>query len=663
MCRLNNSAWMGFYRVVIGFIISIFLAIPVSAQDILTEQEMLGEIPMVISASRLAQPITEAPAAITIIDQEMIEASGARNLVDVFRLVPGFVTANFDGHRAAVSPYGMVDIYARRMQVLIDGRSVFLPSFGGVAWSNLPLALEDIDRIEVVRGPNAVIYGANSFLGVINILTKPAAATRGVHIKYTTGSQDTRDSLAQYGVAGEKLDYRITLGYQKDTGFVDILDNRRAPFFDSRVDYRIDDNDTVNLQIGAISSELGEGAEGSSSDLVRDEKVSSDYQHIRWTHFSDISGEYTLQYYRNYQNSRDSYTFFDPVFQTVLVNNNIEILRQDLEFQHKLRIGPVLRVVWGASGRHEHVRAEKIFNTPSHLENNLSRLFLNTEWRLTPDLLLQGGIMSERTTITEGDLSPRAAINYHITPLHTLRASYSKAFRNPVLVEEQSEKRICAIDLAPNCGFYDPEWRATGGLIPEKIEATEIGYMAQLSNSFSFDVRVFRNRMENLIEWKIIKPADDVIDDVLTFVNSDNEVTLDGHEVQLSYSPDNNNRLMLSYAHLNIDSLDDNNKAKFTPSVPRNTASLLAIHNFQDGYKGSVGYYFVDELRHVDSNDDEQLDARRQLDLRLSREFDIGSSEAILSAVIQNALDDYDEYNIGNIVSTRYYISFGLSFK
>jgi iron complex outermembrane receptor protein len=151
-----------------------FIALPVfSAPETapLTEEQYFSDIPIVLTATRLAQPATEAPAAITVIDREMIKASGAREIADLLRLAPGFVVSHENGYTPIVMYHGLSDEYARRMQVLIDGRSVYAPSGGGVEWTNLPLTVDDIERIEVIRGPNAASYGSNSFLSIINIIT------------------------------------------------------------------------------------------------------------------------------------------------------------------------------------------------------------------------------------------------------------------------------------------------------------------------------------------------------------------------------------------------------------------------------------------------------------------------------------------------------------
>ena len=123
----------------------------------LSEQDYFSEVPMVLTVSRLVQPVSEAPAAVTVIDRDMIRTSGFRDLADVFRLVPGFYVGLFTGNEQLVSG-GLNNRFFGRVQVLLDGKSVYTPMFGLVPWSALPLALEDIERIEVSRGPNAATY-------------------------------------------------------------------------------------------------------------------------------------------------------------------------------------------------------------------------------------------------------------------------------------------------------------------------------------------------------------------------------------------------------------------------------------------------------------------------------------------------------------------------
>ncbi|MEQ1662721.1 MAG: TonB-dependent receptor plug domain-containing protein, partial [Thiobacillus sp.] len=160
-----------------------------AVQAAVTEADFLDDLPVVLSASRLSQPVSDAPAAVSVIDQDMIRASGFRDIPDLLRLVPGFSVAYTRDNSWAVGYHGLADAFSRRFQVLVDGRSIYNPAFGSVNWSELPLVIDDIERIEVVRGPNAATYGANAFFAVINIITKHASQTPGVFASLQAGEQ------------------------------------------------------------------------------------------------------------------------------------------------------------------------------------------------------------------------------------------------------------------------------------------------------------------------------------------------------------------------------------------------------------------------------------------------------------------------------------------
>ena len=142
------------------------------AADYASETEYFQDFPVVLSASRLRQPQADAPNAMTIIDRGMIAASGFRTIPDLFKLVPGMYVSYYKASQPIVSYHGATDQNARRMQVMIDGRSVYLTPGSTVEWSNLLITVDDIERIEVIRGPAAASHGANSTQGVISIVTR-----------------------------------------------------------------------------------------------------------------------------------------------------------------------------------------------------------------------------------------------------------------------------------------------------------------------------------------------------------------------------------------------------------------------------------------------------------------------------------------------------------
>ena len=142
-------------------VVGLTVVMPLHAQP-LSERDYLSlKLPPVLTGSRLKQKRANVPASVTVIDRQMIEASGARDIPSVLRLVPGIIVGH-NGDRIGVSYHGSTDYFSRRFQVLVDGRSVYTPTVGGMEWYEFPVALEDIERIEVIRGPNGATYGSLS---------------------------------------------------------------------------------------------------------------------------------------------------------------------------------------------------------------------------------------------------------------------------------------------------------------------------------------------------------------------------------------------------------------------------------------------------------------------------------------------------------------------
>lgn len=188
----------------------------VFADDLLfTEQEM----PVVLSATRLKQAVADAPASVTIIDRQMIAQAGVREIPDILRLVPGMVVGYEKGWDAFVSYHGTSADMARRMQVLVDGRSVFQPSLAFVDWIGLPLELDDIDRIEVIRGPNAAAYGANSFLAIVNIITRNPADLPTVRAYTRQGGGGINDNFVSYAGVKNQFSWQLSANQRNDDGF------------------------------------------------------------------------------------------------------------------------------------------------------------------------------------------------------------------------------------------------------------------------------------------------------------------------------------------------------------------------------------------------------------------------------------------------------------
>ena len=184
-------------------------------------------MPLVVTPSRLPQRIDESPSTVTVIDRALIEASGSRRLVDVLQLVPGFYVGYQYNNQPTAAYHGLSDESARRLLLLVNGQRIFQFARGAVDWNNLPIQLEDIERIEVVRGPDAATYGSNAFAAVINIQTRSAAENLGLYTRVAGGNDGIADGFFRYGGRVGPVDYALSLSSKGDNGYDNVYDDRR----------------------------------------------------------------------------------------------------------------------------------------------------------------------------------------------------------------------------------------------------------------------------------------------------------------------------------------------------------------------------------------------------------------------------------------------------
>ena len=355
-----------------------------------TTQDFFEDSPLILTVSRMSKPLLESPASVSVIDRQMIAASGVREIAELFRLVPGFVVGYHSGHAPVVTYHGLGQEFGRQIQVLIDGRSVFIPSFGGVPWSNLPLLLEDIERIEVIRGPNAVTYGANAFLATINIITRHAAEDLGTQFSVTASDNanpDIEDAYIRIGNQHEDLDWRLSLGAINDEGFSGINDSKRITKIYYRMDLVSASNQFLTIQLGSSSSEAGRGfppSADTTTDIERSEEATNAYVNVQWEGIWDSSTS-MLRLTHTRQEVTDNYDpgpfTLDlgpgPAFTRVTTFIDFDRIsdRTDLEFIQNDDINDNLRLVYGGSLRQDKVKSLFLLNDQSFHTVDTSRLF------------------------------------------------------------------------------------------------------------------------------------------------------------------------------------------------------------------------------------------------------------------------------------------------
>ncbi len=639
-----------------------------SEDDLFTQ-----DLPLVLTASRLAQPVSEAPSAVTVIDRKMIVASGFRTVPELMRLVPGMYVGFADANRPVVSLHGSSDEYAHRMQVLIDGRSAYMPPFGGMHWADLPLLTEDIERIEVVRGPSSASHGANSFYGVINIISRDAADQAGTSVSASGGH--AADALVRFGRSAGNFDYRVSLGYRSDRGLDNFILNDRnsTRVANFRGNYHPSATDSVDIQLGSSDGVYGLGIEGRPEDAFRNTTARSDFQQISWLHVWPSGNESKLTYSRASRRSRDPYICIDSeVCQNKVIGKTIaegftsrEVFsrRHDLELQNTVQLGAHNRLVWGMDVRSDHSDFPLLFSQPYTVSP--WQVFIHDEWRLPDSAVFNFGAMLEDDGMGNRSTSPRASLNYHVSPEHTLRIGVSTATRSPVMSEA-----FIAADNTIWGGAYVPP---TLALTPERVVTREIGYVGELRQmGLSVEARLYTESVRNLIWWDKCVELPRCADGFANLLAAEYQ----GLEVTAKLRWDEGRSFLIAnyarqrasatmdalptqHAHPVIgaavkDFYDSKYLALFHESVPLNSGSLLLSVALSDAWRLSTGYYFREKVRVLDVASDVTPEySMHRVDVRLAKAFKFDQGrQAELAVVVQNLnKDDYTKYGTVNRVA------------
>jgi iron complex outermembrane receptor protein len=670
------------------------------AAEYSNEEDYYQELPVVLSASRLSQPLSEAPNAMTVIDRKMIVASGFRTIADLFKLVPGMYVSYYKGSQPIVSYHGSTDQYARRMQVMIDGRSVYLPPASTVNWSDLPITIDDIERIEVIRGPAAASYGANSTQGVISITTRDAGVMDGKSVSFTHGDKGVNDVSTRFGSRGEQFDYRMTLAYTADNGYDSLAtppnnisvarpkatgllnnsnDSNQARLLNYRADYHPNAVDRYDIQFGFNHDVQGVGFNdknpsainpvGTNGNTFHDLIGNSDFMQLGWIRQLEDNAELTLRYSHTRQDQYEAFpVYLSGRFYANPVVQSLQTSRDEIEVQHTLPLSSANRLVYGADYRIDRVSGQGSVPPLSLLYSSSSgknkyRIFGQDEWRITPKLLLNLGGMYEKNGLGQQNTSPRAALNFHFTPQQTLRMGVSVAYRTPSMVETNYPL------LQPGALFIPSQTVNSPGLQSEKMLSHEIGYLGEFPDwATSLDLRLFSDQLSNGIYLSSTSK---------TFVNG-MSAAYQGLEATVKHEFGESSDLTVNFAHeLAVSdgpllaaagqkilvSSNPLNSDILSASTPRNSASLLYVQRLSHDYSFSASCYYQGAMQPYDRGAIDYQPIQRRMDVRVAKAFNMaGGVKGDVALVLQNLLDQgYTEYIASNLFNRRGYVTLTLN--
>ena len=477
------------------------------------ELEQLMDIE-VTTVSRTESTVGESAAAVHVISRENIRRSGATTIAELFRRVPGMDVARIDNSKWAVSSRGFNDRYANMLLVQIDGRTVYNPLFAGVFWDTVAYPLEDIERIEVIRGPGASVWGANAVNGVINIITKSAKDTQGGVLSAGGGSQELGFGTVRYGgKIGDKAWYRIYGEYfdrwQEQFSEGEINDQWYVDDFGSRLDWDFSPNNTFSFDMQYNHTNTGR------SDVVpqltppfsfRDlDRQITDTGHVfgHWTHTVNADSNFTLQLYLDH---------FDQDIQNL--QQHFRWDTYDLDFQHKLELGVRQKFIYGFGYRFINALlpksgADNGFILTWDRQNrdlDLVSAFVQDQITLVKDKLsVLVGTKLEHNDFTGFEVQPTGRLIWTPTNRQSVWIGVSRAVRTPTLLEDEILLTLTPVSTAPRVIF--PRLTFNTDFKSEKVIAYELGYRAQPSEKYSLDIAVFYNDYRDLRTGEIDNPT------------------------------------------------------------------------------------------------------------------------------------------------------------
>jgi len=594
----------------------------------------------VTSVSKKEQPLSRTAAAVFVINQDDIRRSGATVIPDLLRMVPGVNVQQIDASAWAISIRGFNTRYSNKVLVLIDGRTVYTPSFSGVFWDHLNMPLEDIERIEVIRGPGATVWGANAVNGVISIITKSSKETTGGLVTAAGGSELHGLGELQYGGgAGKNASYRAfakTFDIGNSAGAnAPASDHWRRIHTGFRSDWDFTNRDSIMVQGNLFSNRENEtvrpGFTPTPFDTFTNMPVDAAGGDVlaRWNHSLSGGSQTSVQaYYDTYR--RTEYEV--P-----------EVLRTfDLDFQHHLPLGNHHDLVWGLGYRLNTSGLSPgyaITLMPPSRTDNLFSGFVQDEIRLSNALSLTVGWKLEHNAYTgvENEPSVRIAWNPH-GGRQTIWASVSKAIRQPARGDTDIQAPLATIPFGPNTLqvlrlFGNPNIEA------ETVRDYELGYRSELTRKLSLDVATFLSFYSKLqtsepLPMMIIPGSPVQIFLPRTFGNN-GRATNYGGEVSLNWNANTRWRISAGYSYLHATlHLDDPSgqgalTTKIATDFPQNTFQLRSLLNLSRTMEFDQSLYYTARLPGG------TIPGHARLDLRLSKR--LGESTE-LSLVGQNLL-------------------------
>ena len=560
----------------------------------------------VTSAAKAPTSLLKTPAAIYVITQEDIRRSGANSIPELLKMVPGMNVAQLDSNRWAISARGFSGQFANKLLVMIDGRSVYTPFFSGVLWDVQDLVLAEIDRIEVIRGPGASLWGANAVNGIINIITRSAEETSGAQVTAWVGTEERGGlSLMQSSEIASNSYLRLTAkGFVRDDSQlngVDADDDMTMGRVGFRWDY------VGNTWIGKTTGGFYQGENGANYDLI---SHAGDYHHPVNADTDMFGGHLLTQWSRqlNVKSSLSFQFYFDDSHrEEVPYDEDLQVL--DGEFQYNYEFRPGHKLTWGGNLRtyfddltaHTHILID-----PASEQYNLYSVFIQDDYPLLKNLTLTLGSKFEHNDFTGWEVQPNGRLLWEISETISLWGAVSCAVRTPSRYESTGQIVVALyppgheLNPYPIPAIYN--FRGSDNFKSEDLTAYEFGLRSLLDENLSVDFSIFYNDYNNLRtgndpESTLIVDADGAYVELVGTANNDLEGETYGFEAAVEWQVTDDWKWLGSYSYMEMDfDFAGQLEAFLNSFYARHQGSLQSRLNLSDNIETDLWLTYTDEI-------------------------------------------------------------------
>ena len=591
-------------------------------------------LPVVLSTGRLRQPIGESPVPLSVITRSMIEASGARHIVDLLRLVPGFQVGRRTNGNPVATYHGIADRYNPRLQLLIDGRPAYVPIYGGIPWSELPLAIEDIERLEMVRAPDGASFGPNAFQAIISITTRAAGTDRAPSIAVTAGGNRFRRITFSDSGSVHDLDYRVSLQAEADEGYSNLPDRERGRHLALQIGRQLNVRDRLRLDLALHD---GERIELEPVEVPEDfaprQRTGNANAQLHWERTEAVGQGWRAHYFYNRYtiDEREEHRLEEielagdeiitlPPFD-VLVDRTVRSDRHEIELQRNQQRGR-WGIAWGGGLRHDIVRGGYLFGDDRKRTIDTQRLFGHVRWQAGPRLSLHAGALAEHNDLSGNTFAPRASLLFtprpgpHHRQGGVFRLGAYRGVRNPLLLEEEGN-----ISLEYEIGgqtVVDRFIVPLGGLEPEIIDVFDIGWRRPPSGRMpGVDLSVSHERLRDLIDAESQEDPLDEFDNLSRTIQNDQDYHFNVLELQIDARPARGTHLRLAWSH----AFGEDQKLSSRMLLPRDTLSAFASVPIGAATRLSATWLYTSDWIWDDVRDVSRL---HRIDLGASRRMRLG---------------------------------------